>query len=245
MAPAPGPGVQPPGGFGAPGYGAAPAQMGQPGMPGMPAAPQPGVGVMPPNAGMGVMPPAAGPGVMAPGGMQAGPPMGAAGPPPGAPPKLSTAPTASAMPVTDGMPTPWPLPTKTQQIRATNQAVAASNQAVQDNSANSGLVTMGEPLPPHEVQRVKAVMGMLLDQSAQDGNMKKRDDIAKRLEELYTKLGNGQMKNAASAKVLQLIGAVEQQDLVSAGKIQMELCTMDWDVNKGWLMGVKRLLPTR
>merc|ERR1719243_218302 len=101
------------------------------------------------------MPPAAGPGIMAPGmGAPAGSPMGAAGPPPGAPPKLSTAPTASAMPVTDGMPTPWPLPTKPQQIRATNQAVAASNQAVQDNSANSGLVTMGEPLPPHEVQRV-------------------------------------------------------------------------------------------
>merc|ERR1719161_142190 len=101
------------------------------------------------------MPPAAGPGVMAPGGMQAGPPMGAAGPPMGGPGKLSTAPTASAMPVTDGMPTPWPLPTKTQQIRATNQAVAGANQAVQDNSAYSGVVQLGDPVPAHEVQRVK------------------------------------------------------------------------------------------
>merc|ERR1740138_1450018 len=103
-----------------------------------------------------------------------GPPAGGQGPPGGAPPKLSTAPTASAMPVTDGMPTPWPLPTKTQQIRATNQAVAGANQAVQDNSAGAGIVTMGDPLPPHEVERVKAVMTMMLNNSAQDGNARKR-----------------------------------------------------------------------
>jgi len=107
------------------------------------------------------------------------------------------------------------------------------------------LVKLGEPLPPHEVQHVRSVFEMLLNQSAQDGNMKKRDDIAKRLEELYGKLSEGHMKTAASQKVVQLVQAVEQGDMASAGKIQMELCTMDWDVNKGWLMGVKRLLPTR
>lgn len=163
----------------------------------------------------------------------------------GGPAKLSTAPTASAMPVTDGMPTPWPLPTKTQQIRSTNQAVAGANQAVQDNSAGAGIVQMGEPLPAHEVQRVKVILDGLLAVSAQDGNAKKRDDIAKRLEDLYLKLSNGQMKTAASQKVLNLVTAVEQQDMATAGKIQMELCTMDWDVNKNWLMGVKRLLPGR
>lgn len=166
-------------------------------------------------------------------------------PPQAGPPKLSTAPTASAMPVTDGMPTPWPLPTKTQSIRATNQAVMAGNQAVQDNSAGAGLVQMGEVLPAHELAHVKSVMDMLLNNSAQDGNTRKRDDIAKRLEELYNKLGQGQIKTAASQKVVQLVGAVEQNDFASANRIQMELCTMDWDVNKSWLMGVKRLLPTR
>lgn len=215
--------------------------------------PQPGSmpqggGMMPPNAGMGVQPPAGGAGVLPPGGMAApqGPPMGVAGPPPGAPPKLSTAPTASAMPVTEGMPTPWPLPTKTQQIRATNQAVAGANQAVQDASAGAGTVaSVGEPLPPHEVQHVKNVFDALLNNSAQDGNTRKRDDIAKRLEELYMKLGAGQIKTAASQKVVQLVQAVEQNDYASASRIQMELCTVDWDVNKGWLMGVKRLLPQR
>lgn len=244
-----GPGVQAPGGYGAPAYGGAP-QMGA-SQPGMGMAP-PGQGHMPPHAGMaGVMPPSAGAGVLPPGGMgaqpgQAGPPMGAVGAPPGAPPKLSTAPTASAMPVTDNMPTPWPLPTKTQQIRATNQAVAGANQAVQDQSAGAGAVAQqGEAVPPHEVQHIKAVMDMMLNNSAQDGNARKRDDIAKRLEELYSRLSNGQMKTAASQKVVQLVQAVEQNDFATANRIQMELCTVDWDVNKGWLMGVKRLLPAR
>lgn len=209
---------------------------------------------MPPNAGMGMMPPAAGAGVLPPGGMAApnpgmapaGPPMGAAvGPPAGPPPKSSSAPTASAMPVTDGMPTPWPLPTATQQMRATNQAVAGANKAVQDSSVGSGVAPVGDVLPAHELQHIKTVFEMLLNNSAQDGNMRKRDDIAKRLEELYTRLSTGQIKNAASQKVVQLAQFVEQNDFANANRTQMELCTMDWDLNKGWLMGVKRLLPTR
>lgn len=251
--PAAGPGVQAPGGYGAPGAapggygapGAAPGGYGAPAPGAYGAAPSPaygapGAGVMPPNAGAGVLPPG-GHGMQ--GGHAPAPHMNA--PPQAGPPKLSTAPTASAMPVTDGMPTPWPLPTKTQSIRATNQAVMAGNQAVQDNSAGAGIVQMGEVLPAHELAHVKSVMDMLLNNSAQDGNTRKRDDIAKRLEELYSKLSQGQIKTLASQKVVQLVGAVEQNDFASANRIQMELCTMDWDVNKTWLMGVKRLLPTR
>lgn len=100
-------------------------------------------------------------------------------------------------------------------------------------------------MPPHDLSNVKTVLGMLLDASAQDGNMKKRDDIAKRLDELYAKLQAGQIKTAASQKVLQMVKAVENQDFQSANRIQMELCTSDWDSNKNWLMGIKRLLPTR
>lgn len=206
---------------------------------------------MPPHANMaGVMPPhAGGAGVLPPGqhshpGMAA-PAMGMGGPPGGAPPKASTAPTASAMPVTDGMPTPWPLPTKTQSIRATNQSVAGANQAVQDLSSGAGLPQLGEIIMAHELQHVKTVFEMLLNNSAQDGNLRKREDIAKRLEELYNRLSTGQIKTQASQKVVQLAQAAEQNDFATANKLQMELCTVDWDANKGWLMGVKRLLPTR
>merc|ERR1712107_119869 len=112
------------------------------------------------------------------------------------------APTASAAPVVDDMPVCWPLPTKTQQKLSTTQATAASNQAIQNSSA--GGMVQGEPIPPHELEHVKGVLNMLLDASSQDGNNKKREDIAKRLDDLYTKLGQGQIKTVSAQKVLEL-----------------------------------------
>mmetsp|Transcript_75738 Transcript_75738/g.104727 ORF Transcript_75738/g.104727 Transcript_75738/m.104727 type:complete len:95 (+) Transcript_75738:1-285(+) len=92
---------------------------------------------------------------------------------------------------------------------------------------------------------VTNVLNMLLDASAQDGNTKKRDDIAKRLDELYAKLQGGHIKTQASQKVLQMVKAVEAQDYATATKLQMELCSHDWEQNKNWLVGVKRLIPAR
>lgn len=89
---------------------------------------------------------------------------------------------------------------------------------------------------------------MLLEASSQDNtpaSMKKREDIAKRLEELYSKLQAGQIKTAASQKVLQMVKSVENQDNQAAHKMLTELCQMDWDQNKNWLQGVKRLVPPR
>lgn len=86
---------------------------------------------------------------------------------------------------------------------------------------------------------------MLLDVSSQDGNAKKREDMSKRLEDLYSKLGSGGVKTACSQKVLQLAKAVEAQDYPGAGKLKQELCTQDWDANKFWLMGIQRLIPQR
>lgn len=102
---------------------------------------------------------------------------------------------------------------------------------------------VGEPLPPHDITHVRNVLSMLLDASAQDGNAKKRDDIAKRLDELYAKLAAGHMKTEASQKVLHLVKCVEAQDYNSANKAQLDLSTMDWEQNKNWIMGVKRLIP--
>lgn len=72
--------------------------------------------------------------------------------------------------------------------------------------------------------------------------MKKRDDIAKRLEELYSKLQQGHLATATSQKVLALVSAMEQQDYATANKVQVELSTTDWEKNKTWLMGLKRLV---
>lgn len=162
------------------------------------------------------------------------------GPPPV--PMRSTAPQYSAKPVIEGMPVPWPLPAK--PAFGHSQTVNDANRAVQEASAGGSIVT-GTPMPPHELTHVQNVLSMLLDASSQDGNAKKREDIAKRLEELYSKLASGHIKNEAAQKVLQMVKAVEAQDYASANKLQLELCTMDWDVNKNWLLGVKRLIPSR
>jgi protein transport protein SEC31 len=160
------------------------------------------------------------------------------------PPGKSTAPTASAMPVTDGMPVAWPLPTKAMQKLATNQTVAGANMQIQEMSAGGSLV-VGEPMAAHDVTHVRNVLTMLLDASSQDGNMKKREDISKRLEDLYQRLQLGHVKTACSQKVLQLVKAVEAQDAAAVSKLQHELCAVDWEQNKNWLMGIKRLIPGR
>mmetsp|Transcript_39487 Transcript_39487/g.106819 ORF Transcript_39487/g.106819 Transcript_39487/m.106819 type:complete len:300 (-) Transcript_39487:101-1000(-) len=247
----PGPGM--PHGAGMPGggMGHAPA----PGMPGpgmgpAPHMPGPGMGPAPhmpvagghPGVGGNYGAPMAGPGVLPPGQTSMASPSSA---PPGGPPRSSTAPQHSAAPVVDGTPVPWPLPTRTQQKLSTTTSVAAQNQAVQERSAG-GAPMIGDPLAPHELQHVKGVLSMLLDASSQDGTpaaAKKREDIAKRLEELYGMLQNGQVRNAAAQKVLQLVKAVEAQDYATATKTQTELCKMDWELNRNWLMGVRRLIP--
>merc|ERR1719221_544186 len=164
-------------------------------------------------------------------------------PPPGARP--STAPTASAAPVIDGMPTPWPLPSSTQQLGSTTKTVAAANKAVQNASLGSNAVPQGEPMAAHELSHVQGVLSMLLEASAQDGNAKKREDIAKRLEVLYSRLSNGGMKTSTSQKVLQLVKAIEAQDYATAGRLQADLSSNDWEANREWITGLQRLVPQR
>lgn len=89
---------------------------------------------------------------------------------------------------------------------------------------------------------------MLIDANSQDGtpaSAKRREDISKRLEELYSMLANGQIRNTAAQKVLQMVKAVEAQDYGTANKMQTELCKMDWDANRNWLMVIRRLIPQR
>jgi protein transport protein SEC31 len=149
------------------------------------------------------------------------------------------------MPVVEGMPTPWPLPTKTQQIRSTNEAVKGANQAVQNASAGAGMVAIGEPMAPQDVQRVKGLFDALLNASPLSAQPKQRDDLTKRLEDLYGRLANGMVKKTVADKVIMIVQLVEAQDNASASKNVQELATMDWDVNKNWVQAVKRLVPQR
>merc|ERR1719189_2869139 len=164
-------------------------------------------------------------------------PAAAAGPPAGGPPRASSAPQHSAAPVVAGTPVPWPLPTSTQQKLSTTSSVAEQNKAVQEGS---GAVALGDLMAPHELSHVKGVLGMLLEMSSQDGNARKKEDHIKRLEDLYNKLQSGQMRTAASQKVLHLVKSVEAQDYKGANKTMQELSAIDWDQNKNWIQGVRR-----
>lgn len=102
---------------------------------------------------------------------------------------------------------------------------------------------IGEIIAPHDLQMMQNTFGMMLQSVAQkDGNNRKRDDIAKRLDDLYNKLQTGTVKTATSQKVIQMVQCINAQDMATAGKIQVDLSTSDWDQNKNWLMGLKRLL---
>jgi len=124
---------------------------------------------------------------------------------------------------------------------APQMSIANEEEEVQAASEGNSQV-IGDPMNPQDFQRCHAVLGQLLEVPAQDGNQRKREDISKRLDELYNKLQYGYVATPTSQKVMALVGAIEQQDFASANKIQVELSTADWDKNKNWLMGLKRLL---
>lgn len=97
----------------------------------------------------------------------------------------------------------------------------------------------------HDLSYVRNVLTMLLDASSTDGNVRKREDNSKRLDELYAKLQQGQVKTDTAQRVLALVKAVEAQDYASAQKSLQELTSNDWDTNRNWLTAVRRIIPTR
>lgn len=156
----------------------------------------------------------------------------------------STAPTASAKPTVEGLPVAWPLPTSSMQNPRSSKAVLDANR---DAQAASEAVALGDPVAPGDLQRVQSVLGGLLQVNpAAAGNPRMYEDINKRLNELYEKLQTGNMKNASSAKVLEVVQALEVQDIAKANNLHRELsASQDFSANKNWLQGLKRLIPAR
>lgn len=161
----------------------------------------------------------------------------------GGPP--STHPSASAKPVIPDMPVCWPIPSSVQQKGSSTQATAAANQMIQNASA--GGATAGEPMAQHDVDHCRNVFQMLLDMDSQQqannpAAAKKREDIAKRLEDLYSRLASGGMKTTSSQKVLTMVQSIEANDFAAAKNLHKELTQNDWDNNRNWLLGVQRLI---
>lgn len=138
----------------------------------------------------------------------------------------------------------WPLPTSAMQNARSSKAVLEANR---DAQAASEAVTLGDPIAPGDLQRVQSMLGGLLQgNQAAAGNPRMYEDINKRLGELYEKLQTGNMKNTSQAKVLEVIQALEMQDFTKANNLHRELSSsQDFSLNKNWLQGLKRLIPTR
>lgn len=149
---------------------------------------------------------------------------------------VSTAPHATANPITPGMPVSWPVPTAVQQQLAPGGLVPPPKSA--------GIPTpVGEIVPPHEVTTIQRSFNSLLERYSQDGNRRKWDDTAKKLTELYDKLGSGQLSRESVGKIKELCTAIDRNDFPNASRIRVELSATEWERNRTWLFAVQLLLP--
>lgn len=193
----------------------------------------------------------------APAGPPAGPmrqdpaPYGAAGPGYGAPSSgmgstaaggHSTAPVASAKPPVAGLPVSWPVPTSVQSASdpRLNPAVAGVNADIQANAAGGRMA--GSPMDPNSLADVQRSLNNLLELSAQDGNMKKKEDCRQRIETLFQRLQAGDVADPVQEQVVALCRAVDAGDLAAANGCHAKIVQIGWDANKAWLQGVKRMM---
>jgi protein transport protein SEC31 len=174
----------------------------------------------------------------------------AVGPPVGAPPAslqrpvtgpptssgVSTAPHATANPVTPGMPTSWPIPTPVQQQLSPGVVPPPKSTAPMQTVA-------GEPVPPQEVSAIQRSLTNLLERCAQDGNRRKWDDTAAKLNELYRMLSQGLISRDSVMKVKELCHSIDRGDFATASRLRVELSTSDWEKNRTWLFAIQLLLP--
>ncbi|KAF4672184.1 protein transport protein S31 [Perkinsus olseni] len=144
----------------------------------------------------------------------------------------STAPHAAAVSTTPGLPVSWPVPTSVQQSGYSNPATLSGNQAVGAHCAPSQ--PQAPPMAAADVSNCQRVLNQLLEINCQDGNRRKREDLTKRLNELYSKLQNGDISETAQEKVKELCAAVDGQDFHAAKRIVADLSAHEWDHNKNW-----------
>lgn len=150
------------------------------------------------------------------------------------------------MATTEGLPASWPLPTKAQQELRMTPATKALNDAARSNVAGES-APVGRMIVGPELDNLRGPLVGLLEQmfpAANPTTLRKRQDIEKRLEEMYQKLQAGMCNEATIGQVGQLAGAIAQQDFATANRVHMELSKMaDYRTHKNWLMGLKFLLP--
>jgi hypothetical protein len=132
------------------------------------------------------------------------------------------------------MPVPWPVPTAVQQQLTSNSQAPPAAQSIGK---------LSDPMPAQEISSVKATFDSLLQHSSQDGNVRKWEDTARKLTELYDKLATGQLSGESMQKVKDMCRSISQGDFAGANRLRVELSASDWERNRTWLFAVQLLLP--
>lgn len=101
-----------------------------------------------------------------------------------------------------------------------------------------------------DARPIVASLGRLYAASvaAAAGNAAKKrelDDSSKKLGALFWRLNRRDVSPSVLAKLLQLCSALDKGDLTTAGHVQVQLTSADWDEASSWLPALKRLVKAR
>ncbi|KAK1935930.1 hypothetical protein X943_000468 [Babesia divergens] len=150
-----------------------------------------------------------------------------------------TAPGAVASAMYPGMPVPWPLPTATQQMASSTRSTEDTNRRI--IAASAAAQPQGERLNQTDLDYVKRILGGLI---AQNDSSRVAQDNRKRLSDLMTSLGNGELSAEANGLIVNMCRAIESVDRVNANVILSTISTKLWNnTNKNWIMCLKRIVP--
>ena len=102
------------------------------------------------------------------------------------------------------------------------------------------------PQPTYDPEPVISTLGALIDKCGAFQlpplEMRKVDDIKKRLALLSDKLRTGAVSDGVFEKLHQLCASLAAGDGHTALDLHVQITTTDWSDNGPWLMGVKRLI---
>lgn len=125
-----------------------------------------------------------------------------------------------------------------------NLIAAAQEEAPTPSACDGGIAASapGDQDVSPETLRVIARFGELLAQARNTLDAKKCDDIAKRLDDLYTALRNGFVTATTVQHLVAVAQATENGDVPSAQRSVQEIAKTDFQDSKSWLPALKQLL---
>merc|ERR1712048_564827 len=89
-----------------------------------------------------------------------------------------------------------------------------------------------------DLARLQATFDAVLTESS----CRKQETIAKRVNQLYSKLQLGKIYPAIQAQLLDISDAISSKDRLAASKGIASISAQHWDQHREWIIGLKQLL---